>query len=109
MVVILFLLLFVLLILWCFVENNYFNKINESNFLSKESTGALRGVAIIAIVFSHIFQNAPEIKELLWGGKYLYTLVFMWGGDRSCHFFHIVRIWVLYFVKKSKKQVDMAC
>lgn len=87
MVVILFLLLFVLLILWCFVENNYFNKINESNFLSKESTGALRGVAIIAIVFSHIFQNAPEIKELLWGGKYLYTLVFMWGGIGVAIFF----------------------
>ena len=88
MIVNLLLLIFSLMILFCFLKNSVLAKKNKVGcFLNKESTGALRGATIIAIAFAHICQNAPEIKEVLFGGKYLYTLLFMCGGIGVAIFF----------------------
>lgn len=87
MIVNLLLVIFSLMILFCFLKNGVLTKNNKYSFLNKESTGALRGATIIAIAFSHICQNAPELKEVLFGGKYSYTLLFMCGGIGVAIFF----------------------
>lgn len=71
---------FIIVILYCLIKNNILIKDKEWSFLSRESTGTLRGAAIVAIVFSHICQDAPELKGILFGGKYTYTLLFIGGG-----------------------------
>lgn len=87
MIVNLLLLIFSLMILFCFFKNSILAKKNKYAFLDKESTGALRGATIIAIAFAHICQYAPELKEVLFGGKYSYTLLFMCGGIGVAIFF----------------------
>lgn len=90
MVVNFLLAIFIMMVIYCFVKTQILTKDNgeeKKSFFSKESTGALKGVAIIAIAFSHICQDAPELKGLLWGGKYLYTIIFTWGGIGVAIFF----------------------
>ena len=87
MIVSFLLIVFITIILHSFIKNYILNKNKKYNFLNKESTEALKGVAIIAIIFSHICQAAPELKNLLLGGKYSYTIVFTWGGIGVAIFF----------------------
>lgn len=94
--------IFILVIVYCFAKNCIVNKNGNSNFLSKESTGALRGAAIIAIVFSHVCQDAPELNDLLIGGKYTYTVIFSWGGIGVAIFFLLSGFGCYLSIKKSK-------
>lgn len=60
MIVNLLLLIFSLMILFCFLKNGVLAKENKHSFLNRESTGALRGATIIAIAFAHIRDTGQE-------------------------------------------------
>lgn len=71
---------YILFVLCCIIRNRIASDNDYHMLLSKESTGALKGAAIFAVVISHICQDAPELKNLLIGGKYTYTILFSGGG-----------------------------
>lgn len=71
---------YILFVLCCIIRNRIASDNDYHMLLSKESTGALKGAAIFAVVISHICQDAPELKNLLIGGKYTYTILFSGVG-----------------------------
>lgn len=78
---------YILFVLCCIIRNRIASDNDYHMLLSKESTGALKGAAIFAVVISHICQDAPELKNLLIGGKYTYTILFSGGGIGVAIFF----------------------
>lgn len=97
MIVNVLLLVFLLLVLYGILQNHILGKNNQQIFLNKDITGALRGIAIVAIVFSHICQAEPSLRDLIIGGKYTYTIIFTWGGDRGSCVFSPFRVWMFSF------------
>lgn len=87
MLVNILLVLLFILILYCFVKNHILEEVGSYVFMSKEATGTIRGVAILAIAFAHICQAEPVLKEILIGGKFSYLIVFSWGGLGVAVFF----------------------
>lgn len=98
---------YILFVLCCIIRNRIASDNDYHMLLSKESTGALKGAAIFAVVISHICQDAPELKNLLIGGKYTYTIFFFRGWDWCCYFFPSVGVWVLYLYRKNTKRIYM--
>lgn len=47
---------------------------------SKSVTDSLKGIMVIGIMFAHICQAVPALKESLWGRGWMYQFVFSWGA-----------------------------
>lgn len=94
---------FCTIILYCVLSRVVATKkMMSGSFLSKESTGALRGISIIAITFAHICQAEPQLVDSLVGGKYTYTIMFTWGGDRGCYLLSALGIWLFSFYQQNR-------
>lgn len=65
------------------------------NFMTKESTGSIKGFAIIMIAFSHICQDEPEIRQILLGGVKR-IVCFFHGEQWECQFFSSFRDMVVF-------------
>lgn len=76
----------VLLFLFVF-EGVCTKRVISNAYFSKDSTGVLRGITIIAIAFAHICQAQHDVINSLVGGKYSYYVIFSWGGIGVAVFF----------------------
>ena len=93
---------FILLVLYCIIQNRMTS--DNHTLLSKKSTGALKGAAIFAVVVSHICQDAPELRNLLIGGKYTYTILFSGGGIGVAVFFLLSGYGCYISIEKTSKE-----
>lgn len=95
---------YILFVLCCIIRNRIASDNDYHMLLSKESTGALKGAAIFAVVISHICQDAPELKNLLIGGKYTYTILFSGGGIGVAIFFLLSGYGCYISIEKTQKE-----
>lgn len=80
------LLLMILIVIYS-VGRTLFLANQGHSFMTVESTSALRGLAIIMIVFSHICQYEPDFNEIILGGHLTTIMVFSWGAVGVAIFF----------------------
>ena len=95
---------YILFVLCCIIRNRIASDNDYHMLLSKESTGALKGAAIFAVVISHICQDAPELKNLLIGGKHTYTILFSGGGIGVAIFFLLSGYGCYISIEKTQKE-----
>lgn len=100
---------FCTIILYCVLSRVVATKkMMSGSFLSKESTGALRGISIIAITFAHICQAEPQLVGSLVGGKYTYTIMFTWGGIGVAIFFLLSGYGCFLSINKTDSNLQWA-
>lgn len=96
---------FGIVILFCIIKNRIDEK-HARSFLDKDITGSLRGIAIIAIVFSHIMQAEPSLVDSIVGRKYAYMIVFSWGGIGVAIFFLLSGYGCFLSISRSENTIN---
>ncbi len=79
------------------------------NFMTKESTGSIKGFAIIMIAFSHICQDEPEIHQILLGGGKTYRLLFSWGAVGVSVFFLLSGYGCFLSINRAQNEIKWLC
>lgn len=75
----------------------------KESFLKKESTNALKGLAIIMIALSHICQYEKSLNETLIGRGITYTVLFSWGAIGVSLFFLLSGYGSFLSIAKTEK------
>lgn len=100
------LLLMILIVIYSVGRTLFFRSVNQSyGFMTVESTGALRGLAIIMIVFSHICQYEVDFNEIILGGHFTTTIIFSWGAIGVAIFFILSGYGCFLSINKNKNNV----
>lgn len=87
MLINIFLLALIFIVLIGIFKNFKGNKRDSGIILAPDSTGALKGLAILMIAFAHVCQHESTFAQIIVGGKPAARLIFSWGAVGVSIFF----------------------